>query len=81
MFPATFLRKQIVSCNDARLLAQKRLPWMVFDYIDGAAGEGRGEQHNRDELARIQLQPRILRTAEQRSLAVRVFGEEPQLPF
>ena len=59
MFPATFLRKEIISCNDARLLARRRLPWMVFDYIDGAAGEGYGERMNRENLQKIHLQPRV----------------------
>ena len=29
---------RIHSSEDARRLARRRLPWMVFDYIDGAAG-------------------------------------------
>jgi L-lactate dehydrogenase (cytochrome) len=43
MLSALFGRATIHSCADARRLAQYRLPWMVFDYIDGAAGEGYGE--------------------------------------
>jgi len=81
MFPATFLRKEIISCNDARLLAQRRLPWMVFDYIDGAAGEGYGERMNRENLQKIHLQPRVLRGAKDRSVKVPLFGQEAELPF
>jgi isopentenyl diphosphate isomerase/L-lactate dehydrogenase-like FMN-dependent dehydrogenase len=32
----------IHSTFDARRAAKKRLPWMIFDYIDGAAGDETG---------------------------------------
>ena len=71
----------IHSCTDARALAKKRLPWMVFDYIDGAAGEGVGERLNRQKLQEIRLQPRVLNNVEHRSLAVDLFGQKTMLPF
>ena len=73
--------KGIHNFDDARKLAQKRLPWMVFDYIDGAAGTGHGELLNREMIRDIQLQPRILRNVEQRDLAVNVFDKSASLPF
>ena len=71
----------IHTSSDARTLARKRLPWMVFDYIDGAAGEGYGEQLNRDIIQAIRIQPRVLNNVEHRSIAVKVFGEQTALPF
>ncbi len=71
----------IHTCTDARDIARKRLPWMVFDYIDGAAGEGAGEQLNRDAIRDIRLQPRVLNNVEHRSLAVELFGKSAGLPF
>jgi isopentenyl diphosphate isomerase/L-lactate dehydrogenase-like FMN-dependent dehydrogenase len=71
----------IYSSEDARLLARKRLPWMVFDYYDGAAGEGWGEQLNREAIRAIHLQPSALTNVENRSLKVKVFGRERGLPF
>lgn len=71
----------IHTCVDARRLAQKRLPWLVFDYIDGAAGEGFGERLNRERLRAIRLQPRVLNNVEHRSVSVDVFGETGRLPF
>jgi len=65
----------IHTCSDARQLARRRLPWMVFDYIDGAAAEGYGEQLNKDRIRAIRLQPRVLNNVEKRSLAVEVFGQ------
>ena len=54
------LMSSIHTSSDARTLARKRLPWMVFDYIDGAAGGGYGEQLNRDIMQAIRIQPRVL---------------------
>ena len=71
----------IYSCEDARLLAKRRLPWMVFDYIDGAAGEGYGEQLNRNTIRNLRLQPRVLNNVEHRSLKVELFGRSAGLPF
>jgi L-lactate dehydrogenase (cytochrome) len=44
--------RQIHSSEDARFLTRQRLPWMVFDYFDGAAGEGWGgsAKSNRDSI-------------------------------
>jgi L-lactate dehydrogenase (cytochrome) len=54
---------------------------MVFDYIDGAAGSGYGEELNRKIMQHIRLQPRVMCNVEKRSLSVKVFGEDMGLPF
>ncbi len=54
---------------------------MVFDYIDGAAGEGYGELLNRETIRNIRLQPRVLNNVEHRSLEVPLFGDSAGLPF
>ena len=54
---------------------------MVFDYIDGAAGEGHGEQLNKDTLKSIRLKSRILVNVNERDLGVNVFGQESKCPF
>jgi L-lactate dehydrogenase (cytochrome) len=71
----------IHSAEDARRLARRRLPWMVFDYIDGAAGAEMGAARNRAALDAITLRPRILRDVSQRSLSVQLFGAEAGRPF
>ncbi len=71
----------IHSAADARRLARRRLPWMVFDYIDGAAGAETGVSRNRAALDGMALRPRILRDVSQRSLAVRLFGATAERPF
>ncbi len=71
----------IHSAEDARRLARRRLPWMVFDYIDGSAGAETGAARNRAALDAITLRPRILRDVSQRSMASRVFDVEADRPF
>ena len=74
-------RGQIHSAVDARRLARDRLPWMVFDYIDGAAGDGYGEELNRTRLQQLRLQPRVLNNVEHRTISVNLFGRRAKLPF
>jgi len=71
----------IHSADDARRLAKRRLPWMVFDYIDGSAGAETGAARNRAALDAHTLRPRILRNVSDRSLAVQLFGATAQRPF
>lgn len=71
----------IHSFEDARRMAKRRLPAMVFDYIDGAAGEGHGEALNRAAIRDIRLMPRVLVGVEKRSLDVDVLGRRVGLPF
>jgi L-lactate dehydrogenase (cytochrome) len=71
----------MVSTEDARRLARRRLPWMVFDYIDGAAGNGNADRRNRDALSGIRLQPRVLRNVEKRDITGSIFGRQTGLPF
>ncbi len=66
---------------DARRLARRRLPWMVFDYIDGAAGAETGALRNRAALDAMTLRPRILRNVSDRSLATTLFGAQVGRPF
>ncbi|MCR9212354.1 MAG: alpha-hydroxy-acid oxidizing protein [Proteobacteria bacterium] len=75
------LSTDIHSSSDARRIAKKRLPWMVFDYIDGAAGDEIGEALSREAIQQIRLQPRILNNVEHRDLSVEVFGVRAKLPF
>lgn len=71
----------IHSYADARRQARRRLPWMVFDYIDGAAGEGTGEAANLAALRAVRLQPRVLVDVSQRDLSVPLLGQVAGLPF
>lgn len=71
----------IHSAEDARRIAKRRLPWMVFDYIDGAAGRETGAARNRAALDAVTLRPRILRDVSNRDLSVPLFGTHAMRPF
>ena len=71
----------IHSSADARRIARRRLPWMVFDYIDGAAGREIGAARNRAAFDDLELRPRILRDVSARSLSVPLFGDTAKVPF
>lgn len=71
----------IHSAEDARRLAKRRLPWMVFDYIDGSAGRETGADRNRVALDAMTLRPRILKNVSKRSLATTLFGAPAERPF
>ncbi len=71
----------IHSAEDARRLAKRHLPWMVFDYIDGAAGAETGEARNRAALDAFTLRPRILKDVSTRSMATTIFGAPAERPF
>ena len=72
---------KIHSADDARRLAKRRLPWMIFDYIDGAAGAETGAARNRAALDAITLQPRILRDVSDRKLGTTIFKQDTNRPF
>ena len=71
----------IHTSEDARRIAKKRLPWMVFDYIDGAAGGGLGDELNQQAIREMRLQTRILVDVEHRNIGKSIFGMDCQLPF
>lgn len=57
------------------------MPRMMFDFVAGAAGSERGEQRNRQALADIELQPRVLINIENSSLETVLMGRSMGLPF
>ncbi|MGJ5620876.1 alpha-hydroxy acid oxidase [Sulfitobacter sp. MF3-043] len=75
------MTSNIHSSADARSIARRRLPWMVFDYIDGAAGAENGAVRNRAAFDALEFRPRILRDVSKRSLSVPLFGGTAGAPF
>ena len=75
------MASNIHSSADARRIARRRLPWMVFDYIDGAAGAETGAVRNRAAFDALEFRPRILRDVSERSLSVPLFGGTAGAPF
>ena len=69
------------SIEDLRRLARARLPRVVFDFIDGAAGSERTARENQQAFADWQLMPRVGVDVSDRSLATRIVGKDARLPL
>ena len=54
--------------DDFRLAAQQRMPRVIFDYVDGAAGFETSSRLNREVIEQVRLLPRVLVDIRQREL-------------
>lgn len=75
------LSSDIFSTDDARRLAKRRLPRLVFDFVDGAAGREIGAARNEARFDEICLQPRVMGGAAARNLATDLLGQRFSVPF
>jgi len=75
------MNKKLFSVADARAAAKWRMPKMIFDYVDGAAGSEISCAQNSEMLDRMRLLPRVLINVEGRRLAKSLLGREWGLPF
>ncbi|NOZ66725.1 MAG: alpha-hydroxy-acid oxidizing protein [Alphaproteobacteria bacterium] len=74
---------QLDSCfniEDFRRLARKRLPRMIFDYLDGGADDEVTLGRNQSSFSKFQLMPRALRDVGNIDLTTTVLGQKVDLP-
>ncbi len=71
----------VVSIEDLRRRARRRLPRMVFDYIDGGAEDERTSRQNVQVFSEMVLRPRSAVVVPSVDLAVTVLGHRLALPF
>jgi L-lactate dehydrogenase (cytochrome) len=71
----------VVNIADLRALAKKRVPRVMFDYLDGGSFEEFTLRSNQADLERIRLRPRVLVDVSQRSLETEVFGQKLAMPL
>jgi len=67
--------------DDLRDRAQKRIPKLAFDYLDGGAGNEANIQRNRTGFEDILLCPEYLRDVSERSQKVTLFGHTYDAPI
>jgi L-lactate dehydrogenase (cytochrome) len=67
--------------DDFRTLARKRLPWPVFDYIDGAADDELTRARNTAAFADVDLVPDVLAGVEAIDTSLTVMGRKSSLPL
>ena len=72
---------EIVTYDDARRAAKRRLPRMIYDFIDGAAGRETAPARNRAGFDAVNLQPRALRNVTERCLKTHLLGQVFDAPF
>jgi (S)-mandelate dehydrogenase len=70
-----------VNVADFRELARKRLPRMVFDYLDGGAEDELGMQHNRQVFENLRFQPHRLVDVSRRDISTSVLGKRVTAPL
>ena len=75
-----WLGRQAYSVAALRRLARRRLPRMVFDFVDGGAEEERTLRANEAAFAEVELWPRPLDGTSLRSQAVELLGRQLALP-
>ena len=73
--------KKIHSIEDARKLAKKRVPKLMFDFVDGASGDEKLCEINSMALDQIRLEPKVLRNVENRNLKKKFLGIDFAYPF
>jgi len=66
--------------HDFRILAKRRLPAPIFDYIDGAADDEVTLRKNTESFGRCDLLPSILRGMKSVDLSVTVMGQKLAMP-
>ena len=67
--------------QDFRLLAKKRLPSPVFNYIDGAADDEITYQRNTQSFNDIDLVPNVLAGVENINLKTTIFEKTIDMPI
>ena len=72
---------KIFTTEDARRRAKRRLPQMIFDFVEGGAGREVGISRNESRFDDICLQSRVMADVVDRSLATHFLGNTFDLPF
>ncbi len=70
-----------INIDDLRSLARRRLPRLVFEFIDGGAQDEITLRANRDDFSALRLIPRVLTNIEQRDQSLVMFGRRYSAPL
>ena len=73
--------RQCHNFHDFRMLARRRLPRPIFDYIDGAADDESTHRRNSASFERCDLVPNVLRGVQAVDTSSTVMGQKLAVPF
>ena len=73
--------KRVVNLQEMRLLARKRVPKAVFDYVDGGANDELSYQRSAEVFSKVQFHARVLRDVSKIDLTTKIAGKESSLPI
>jgi L-lactate dehydrogenase (cytochrome) len=73
--------KRAVNLQELRLLARKRVPKAVFDYVDGGANDELSYQRSAETFSKVQFHARVLRDVSKIDLTTKIAGKESSLPI
>lgn len=71
----------IVTIEDLRARARRRLPRAVFDFVDGGAEDEFTLRENRAAFDRVTFRPRVLVDVSKRDVSTTVLGESMSAPI
>jgi L-lactate dehydrogenase (cytochrome) len=74
------LNSRLITYDDYRRAAQKRLPSLLFNYIDGGAFSEITLARNTEDLKAVFLRQRVLADVSEISTAVALFGQTLAMP-
>src|SRR5947209_4611133 len=70
-----------VNIEDLHRMARRKLPKVMFDYIEGGVEDERGLERNRAAFLKHQLLPRYLVDVSKRDQSQTIFGRTYGSPF
>ena len=73
--------KRAVNLAELRILASKRVPKAVFDYVDGGANDEISYKRSAEVFSNVQFNARVLRDVSKIDLTTRIVGQDSALPI
>ena len=70
-----------VNLAELRLLAKRRVPKAVFDYVDGGANDELAYARSQEIYSKIEFKARVLRDVSVIDLKTKILGKESALPI
>ena len=70
-----------INFDDLRILAKKRLPKIIFDFIEGGVDDEDGLDRNENAFRRRPLMPRYMVDISERDQSQPLFGRQYSSPF